>query len=333
MRTTLRRASRPSLAGSALALSRRSPTAPASARSGSGRRRPAAAWLGRRAHQRAHPSSPGPRRLRRLRPHHRRWVRRLAIGQHAVAGQIRDAVAAPINDYITLTTSRRPPAARYAGPSAKALASLSESGGTPTTFGGVNLVSRLEARVGRRRGRLADVSTFGDFANSHSASRSPPAGSTTAGSPRRLHVRLPAQAAVPDGLLPARSRQADADQSCATATSPDGGRDRPRRADAPGPEVRTGRGRGPRQGARLARLAQAANGSFRQRQHEQHRPGRLGARCPRSYGGRHQGRGWLRGRSCQRRQLRQVRREVGNDRLRPSTPGARRRRRDRRWPA
>src|SRR5690349_4644527 len=84
----------------------------------------------------------------------------LGTGNTAVATQVRDAVATHINDYIT-GEAFGDAGSTYAGPTAKALAYAQATGGTPTSFGGVNLVTRLESVVGAG-GRLADVSTFGD---------------------------------------------------------------------------------------------------------------------------------------------------------------------------
>jgi len=87
----------------------------------------------------------------------------LSTGNTAVAGQTRDAVATHINDYIT-GEAFGDVGSTYAGPTAKALVYAQQSGGTPTSYGGVNLVTRLESVVSAS-GRLVDVSTFGDNAN------------------------------------------------------------------------------------------------------------------------------------------------------------------------
>ena len=103
----------------------------------------------------------------------------LSTGNTAVATQIREAVAVHINDYIT-GEAFGDAGSTYAGPTAKALVYAQASGGTPTSFGGVNLVTRLESVTGAS-GRIADVSTFGDFANTIGQSFAA-RGLTTAGS-------------------------------------------------------------------------------------------------------------------------------------------------------
>jgi hypothetical protein len=91
-----------------------------------------------------------------------------AIGGHkAEVRQIRNGVAAHIGDYIA-GDSFGDPGSTYAGPTAKALVLAQATGGDPTDFGGVNLVKRLGSHVnkmGPAVGRIADESTFGDFAN------------------------------------------------------------------------------------------------------------------------------------------------------------------------
>lgn len=57
---------------------------------------------------------------------------------------------------------------RYAGSTAKALAVTVELGGDPTDFGGIDLVAQLEDLTtddGPAAGRIADASSFGDYAN------------------------------------------------------------------------------------------------------------------------------------------------------------------------
>ncbi len=56
----------------------------------------------------------------------------------------------------------------YAGATAKAATLARVAGGNPTSFGGVNLITRLEGRVATAApitGRIQDKSTYGDFAN------------------------------------------------------------------------------------------------------------------------------------------------------------------------
>lgn len=93
-----------------------------------------------------------------------------AVGGHATAvGTIRDAVAAGVekDDYIT-GEAYQDTGSTYAGAVAKALVLAEETGGDATSFGGVDLVARLEAQVSGSAptvGRLGDTSQFGDFAN------------------------------------------------------------------------------------------------------------------------------------------------------------------------
>jgi len=87
----------------------------------------------------------------------------LAMGNPTVANKVRDAVAAHINDYIT-GEAFGDAGSTYAGATAKALVFAQRTGSDATSFGGVNLVTRLESVVGSS-GRIADVSGFGDNAN------------------------------------------------------------------------------------------------------------------------------------------------------------------------
>jgi hypothetical protein len=87
----------------------------------------------------------------------------LSMGNTTVATQIRNAVAAHINDYIT-GEAFGDAGSTYAGPTAKALVLAQRAGGNPSSFGGIDLVSRLESVVAPS-GRIGDVSTFGDNAN------------------------------------------------------------------------------------------------------------------------------------------------------------------------
>ena len=91
-----------------------------------------------------------------------------AIGGHrADVRKIRHAVEQNVDDYIS-GDSFGDPGSTYAGATAKALVLAQTTGGDPTSFGGVNLVGRLTAHVnkaGPAVGRIADQSTFGDFAN------------------------------------------------------------------------------------------------------------------------------------------------------------------------
>jgi hypothetical protein len=76
--------------------------------------------------------------------------------------QARDALAQHVADYTGAG------AEKYAGPTAKLLVLAETTGGDPRDFGGVNLVRKLNGLVtkaGPAKGRIADQSQFGDFAN------------------------------------------------------------------------------------------------------------------------------------------------------------------------
>jgi hypothetical protein len=86
-----------------------------------------------------------------------------AIGGHkADVRAVRTALSHHVEDYTGAGTER------YAGATAKLLVLVQTTGGDPTSFGGVNLVKRLNQRVtrsGPAKGRIADQSQFGDFSN------------------------------------------------------------------------------------------------------------------------------------------------------------------------
>jgi hypothetical protein len=90
-----------------------------------------------------------------------------AVGGHSADVQkIRDAIALNVNAYISGGSGD--PGSTYAGPTAKALVLAQMTSADPRDFGGVNLVKRLKGVVtksGRAKGRIVDVSQFGDFAN------------------------------------------------------------------------------------------------------------------------------------------------------------------------
>jgi hypothetical protein len=138
----------------------------------------------------------------------------LASGNTAVATTIRDAVAAHIDDYIA--GGPADPGSTYSGPVAKALVYAQASGGTPASFGGVNLVTRLES-VTAASGRIADVSMFGDFANtigqSFAARGLAAAGSTEAAAATAFLLKQQ----CPAGFF----RLALGDAQCADNSSPD----------------------------------------------------------------------------------------------------------------
>ena len=162
----------------------------------------------------------------------------------AVAAQIRDAVAAHVNDYITgerSVTTR----STYAGATAKALVFAQLAGVAPTSFGGVDLVSRLESRAARA----------GAWSTSRLRQRRSPvvrrAGLTT-----RARTR---QAAVSRSCSSSSARRDSSGSpsmthSCAVNTCPGHRRDRAGGAQPSGSEREAGSGRGHRQGLDLAAL-------------------------------------------------------------------------------
>jgi hypothetical protein len=80
----------------------------------------------------------------------------LASGNTAVAGQIRDAMASHVDDYLTFGD----PNTIYAGAAAKALVFAQRTGADPTTYGGRNLVTTTEGRISSSagsEGRLVDM--------------------------------------------------------------------------------------------------------------------------------------------------------------------------------
>ena len=84
--------------------------------------------------------------------------------QPAAVERISDAVAAGIDGYIA-GEAFGDPGSTYAGATGKALVFAQVAGADPTAFGGVDLVERVEGVVDDSTGRSADVSEFGDFAN------------------------------------------------------------------------------------------------------------------------------------------------------------------------
>ena len=86
-----------------------------------------------------------------------------AVGHHRKALlDIRRALARNVNAYTAYKTDR------YAGPTAKLLVVAEDNGAAIHSFGGVDLVSRLEGRVSTTApivGRIEDKSAYGDFAN------------------------------------------------------------------------------------------------------------------------------------------------------------------------
>jgi hypothetical protein len=86
------------------------------------------------------------------------------VGGHgATVTAISNAVAADIETYVGDGTVES-----YAGALGKAAVLAEAAGADPASYGGVDLVARLEGRVGTSgatAGRIADASAFGDFAN------------------------------------------------------------------------------------------------------------------------------------------------------------------------
>jgi hypothetical protein len=91
-----------------------------------------------------------------------------AVGAPApVVGGISDAVAARVDEYVTGDAAGDPDST-YAGATAKAAVLAQTAGDDPTSFGGVDLIQALEGVVdteGATNGRIVDVSTYGDYAN------------------------------------------------------------------------------------------------------------------------------------------------------------------------
>ena len=81
--------------------------------------------------------------------------------------QVSDAIAGELTNYIT-GEAFGDAGSTYAGATAKAAVLAATAGEDPTSFGGVNLVARLEATVSSTApiaGRIVDISDFGDYAN------------------------------------------------------------------------------------------------------------------------------------------------------------------------
>ena len=99
-----------------------------------------------------------------------------AVGDRSSMGAIIDALRTNADAYTS------PGAEVWAGSTGKLLSFVQDlTGGNPRNFGGVDLVAQMESVTGSN-GRIADVSSFGDFANTFGqawAAR----GLTLAGSP------------------------------------------------------------------------------------------------------------------------------------------------------
>lgn len=86
-----------------------------------------------------------------------------SVGDRDTVDIISDSLELRIGDYVGDGTKES-----YAGPLAKAATFAQEARRNPADYGGVNLVTRLEARVadsGPTAGRISDLSQYGDFAN------------------------------------------------------------------------------------------------------------------------------------------------------------------------
>jgi hypothetical protein len=87
-------------------------------------------------------------------------------GDRTAVRAISNALAPKVESYIS--GGAADPSSTYAGPTAKAATFASVAGANPASYGGVNLIGRLEERVSGTApivGRIQDKSTFGDFAN------------------------------------------------------------------------------------------------------------------------------------------------------------------------
>ncbi len=85
----------------------------------------------------------------------------------AAVTAVSDAIAGALNSYIT-GEAFGDAGSTYAGATAKAAVLASTAGDDPTSYGGVDLVTRLEGRVSSTApiaGRIEDASSFGDYAN------------------------------------------------------------------------------------------------------------------------------------------------------------------------
>lgn len=85
-------------------------------------------------------------------------------GQDAAVTAVRDAVAAGLGGYIS-GEAFGDAGSTYAGSAAKALVLATATGGDPESFGGTDLVARVESVTDDTTGRIADISAYGDYAN------------------------------------------------------------------------------------------------------------------------------------------------------------------------
>ena len=224
----------------------------------------------------------------------------LSTGNTAVAR--RSATRSPRTSTTTSpATAFGDPAARTPAPRRRRWSRPGRRARTRRSFGGVDLVSRLESLVGAERPDRPTISTSGrpDFANTIGQSFA--VARAHDGGQRRGRRRdgVPAQAAVPGRLLPARLLCGRTVTRAATTPARGHRRHRARGAQ----RCRT-RSRSPRstaaidQGGRLAvwprrrPTAPSAVAALTDApQHQQHRPGRVGAGRSCRVGGREQGGG------------------------------------------
>ncbi len=139
-----------------------------------------------------------------------------AAGNGAAVAAINAAVEPRIADYVGDGTKES-----YAGPLAKAATFARTAKKNPTSYGGINLVTRLEDRTadasaGATAGRISDKSEFGDFANvigqSYAVRALSLAGSAEAGAARDFLLKQQ----CPSGFFRLNfDKPAAANQSCA----------------------------------------------------------------------------------------------------------------------
>ena len=143
-----------------------------------------------------------------------------AAGNGAAVAAINTAVEPRIAEYVGDGTKES-----YAGPLAKAAAFARTAKKNPTSYGGINLVTRLEDRTadasaGATAGRMSDKSEFGDFANvigqSYAVRALSLAGSAEAVAARDFLLKQQ----CPSGFFRLSfDKQASANQSCAEGTA------------------------------------------------------------------------------------------------------------------
>ena len=106
-------------------------------------------------------------------------------GDQALVRQLRESMAPRIDNYVT-GVDYGSPEERYSGALSKSLVFAEVTGADPRAFGGFDLVQEVEARVtdsGPSAGRLADLTPYGDYANTFGQALAAH-GLSVAGSPR-----------------------------------------------------------------------------------------------------------------------------------------------------